>query len=291
MSRFKFRDALFSGRAQQELFHLRYVLLDAIHDRRASPDQVAAVAALRAQSHTLVAFTIAYNVPGALALLSDGMARFLPETPLVVCDNSDDPAAADAIRRFSVAAGRIYCRVPRAPLVKRHSSRSHASALNWVLHNLIIPSGVRRFATLDHDLVPLAPDDLSARIADQPCYGYVQHGARSRAWYLWPGYAIFDLDRIPRGKVNFGADRMLGLDTGGRMWTSLYRHMDETEFVPADVRPGFVPGIERARPHQIFDNWFHIGGVSYRGAQFDAVGVMRACFDADPDGLLASTRV
>ncbi|MEW6254850.1 MAG: hypothetical protein AB1592_02750 [Pseudomonadota bacterium] len=290
MSRVKFRDLLLQGSLQQTLFHARYRALDMLHHRQRSPDQAQALAALKQVKAPIVAFTVAFNVPQAISLLSDAMARFHPDVPLVVCDNSDDPAAPPQIRAFSAAAGRIYVRLPRAPLVKKFSSRSHATALNWTLRNLILPAGIRRFATLDHDLVPLAPDDLLARLADQPCYGYVQRHERSRAWYLWPGYALFDLDRIPAGKVNFGTDRMLGLDTGGRMWTTLYRHMDEATFRPAAIRSGIVPGYGDVKLHHIFDDWFHVGQVSYRDGNLNALGVMRDAFDADPDGLRAATR-
>lgn len=291
MNRVTFRDLLLQGPIQQSLFHARYLALDILHHRQRSPDQEKAVAALRASKAPLVAFTVAFNVPQAISLLSDAMARFHPGVPLVVCDNSDDPEAPPVIRAYCEAAGRVYCRLPRAPLVKKFSSRSHATALNWTLHNLIVPGGVRRFATLDHDLVPLGPDDLVARLGDQPCYGYVQqHDGRSRAWYLWPGYALFDLDRIPLRKVNFGTDRMLRLDTGGRMWTTLYRHMDETRFRRAEIRSGIVPGFGDVKLHHIFDDWFHVGQVSYRDGNLNALGVMRAAFDADPDGLMAATR-
>lgn len=290
MSRVKFRDALLQGSLQQALFHARYRALDMLHHRKRSPDQAQAVAALRRVKAPMVAFTVAFNVPQAISLLSDAMARFHPDVPLVVCDNSDDPEAPPLIRAYCEAAGRIYCRLPRAPLIKKFSSRSHATALNWTLRNLILPSGIRRFVTLDHDLVPLAPDDLLAHLKDQPCYGYVQQHGRSRAWYLWPGYAMFDLDRIPVRKVNFGTDRMLGLDTGGRMWTTLYRHMDEGTFHRADIRSGIVPGFAEVRLHHVFDDWFHVGQVSYRDGNLDALGVMRAAFDADPDHLRDATR-
>ncbi len=290
MSRLKFRDVFLAGTVQQSLFHLRYKLLDAIHHRQRAPDQAKVVQAIRDLDAPLVAFTVAFNVPSAISLLSDAMARFLPDVPLVVCDNSDDPSAPPKIREFCARAGRIYIRLPRAPLIKRFSSRSHATALNWILRNLILPAGVRRFATLDHDLVPLAPDDMLGHLATQGCYGYVQRHGRSRAWYLWPGYSLFDLDQIPVSKINFGTDRMLGLDTGGRMWTTLYRHFDETEFVPAPVRTGFVPGYENVRAHQIFDTWFHVGQVSYRDGNLDALGVMRSCFNADPEGLMEATK-
>lgn len=290
MSRVKFRDALLQGPLQQALFHARYRALDMLHHRKRSPDQAQAVAALRQVKAPMVAFTVAFNVPQAISLLSDAMARFHPDVPLVVCDNSDDPEAPPLIRAYCEAAGRIYCRLPRAPLIKKFSSRSHATALNWTLRNLILPSGTRRFVTLDHDLVPLGPDDLLAHLKDQPCYGYVQQHGRSRAWYLWPGYAMFDLDRIPVRKVNFGTDRMLGLDTGGRMWTTLYRHMDEGTFHRADIRSGIVPGFAEVRLHHVFDDWFHVGQVSYRDGNLDALGVMRAAFDADPDHLRDATR-
>lgn len=279
------RDRLFGGRFLQGLFHLRYELLDALHYRKRSPDQASTVVALRALDQPLVAFTIAFNVPEAVALLSDTMACFAPDMPLVVCDNSTDPAACARLRAICAEAGRLYCQVPRAPLVKFQSSRSHATALNWVLRNLIVPSGIHRFATLDHDLVLLGPDDLAGRLDRQPCYGYVRRQDRSRAWYLWPGFSLFDLNHIAPSVINFGTDRMLGLDTGGRMWNSVYRHMNPDTFVPATVREGQVPEADPNRLHQVFDAWFHVGQVSYRNGNLDVIAALRRRLERDPASL------
>ena len=280
-----FRDIVLGGPLQRGLFHLRYQVLDAIHYRQRSPDQAAAVAAIRALDAPVVAFTVAFNIPEAVALLSDAMARLTPSIPLIVCDNSTDPEASRKIRAFCEAAGRTYCRLPKAPLVKFHSSRSHATALNWILRNLILPAGVRKFATLDHDLVPLQGYDFAAKIKDQPCYGYVRRQDSSRAWYLWPGFAIFDLDRIKPSKINFGTDRMLGLDTGGRMWGTLYRHMDEASFVPAHVGEGVVEFGEEEHLHLVFDVWLHVGQVSYRNGNLAVLAELRRRLELDPASL------
>lgn len=74
------------------------------------------------------------NLPEAVALLSRAMARFLPGTPLVVCDNSNQAEARARIAAVCAARGHIYCPLPPAPLGRfsTNGSRNHAVALNWI---------------------------------------------------------------------------------------------------------------------------------------------------------------
>ncbi|MFG1359550.1 hypothetical protein [Xanthobacter pseudotagetidis] len=289
------REWLAGAPLAQRLRRTRNVVVDRIYRRRAAVGQEALVARLK--GHDALAFTIAFNQPGAVALLADAMARFVPAAELVVCDNSSDPAARAAIARLCGERRLAYCPLPPAPYRgARNGSRSHAVALNWVFRNLVRPAAPGVFAMLDHDLVPLAPTDLSALVRGQPCYGHVRRSDRPAcgAWYLWPGFTVFDFAAVGALALDFGTDTPLGLDTGGQNWAVLYRRLDLAglrrakvrSVYLADVHPGAGATGER-RASMLLDGWFHIGGAGHREGGLSALERTRAAFDADPDGLFA----
>lgn len=265
--------------------HLRYMLLDALFRPVRAEGQDQVLAALARHRGGTLAVTIAYNVPAAVALLAQGMARFLPGTPLLVADNSSEPAARAEIAAIAAAHGLIYISLPKAPLVRARTARSHAAAANWVFHNLIRPTAPKVFAMLDHDLVPLAPDDLAAHVARQPFYGYRRDATRAPAWYLWPGFSVFDF-AVARRALDFGPDRLLGTDTGGRNWYSLYSRVNPSALEWPTVRTVRVPTPDGwTEPKMLINGWLHVGGVSYRGG-VTALDVVAAAYGADPEGLL-----
>ncbi|MFG1477139.1 hypothetical protein V5F53_00575 [Xanthobacter sp. V4C-4] len=265
--------------------HARYAALDRLYRGRVAAGQDAVVRALSARRAETLALTIAYNVPEAVALLADSMRRFLPDTPLLVCDNSTDPEARAAHAVIAAEKGLPYLPLPPAPLVRTRSARSHAAAANWVFHNVIRPVAPKAFALLDHDLVALKPMDLGATVAHQPVYGAKRPSTRVKAWYLWPGFSVFDgsLAELP---LDFGPDRLLGTDTGGRNWHVLYRTLDVKAMTWPKVRTVAVPeaGGGWSEPKMLVDGWLHVGGASYRGG-VTALGAIRRAFDADPEGL------
>lgn len=277
----------------------RNLLVDRVYRDRRSADQEALVARLAGAGAPVLAFTVAFNMPGAISLLADAMARFVPGAALVVCDNSNDPAARAAIADICRGRGLFYCPLPPSPYRgARNGSRSHAVALNWVMHNLVRPSAPKVFAMLDHDLVPLGPVDLAALVANQPCYGMVRHSERDDgSWYLWPGYSIFDFAQVKDVPLDFGTDTPLTLDTGGQNWTRLYRRLDLARMRQATRRRVFledlvVPAegdepIERRGSMLVDDTWFHIGGAGHRVGGVSALERTQAAFAEDPDGLLA----
>lgn len=268
----------------------RNLLVDRIYRRRAAPGQAELVARLRGSDAPALAFTIAFNLPQAVALLADGMAHFLPGIPLVVCDNSSRPEARTAIAALCAARGLAYCSLPPAPLKGGvNGSRSHAVALNWVLHNLIRPAAPKVFALLDHDLVPLAPVDLAALVARQPAYGMVRHGTRFGGWFLWPGYSVFDFAAVAHLPLDFGTDTPLTLDTGGQNWSVLYRDLDLPGLAQAITRTAWLPDPETGtpEPYLLADGWLHVGGAGHRGGGAAALATVQAAYRADPDGLLA----
>lgn len=269
------------------LNHARYAALDRLYRTRPAAGQSEVVRALRAQGPRALALTIAYNVPEAVALLADSMARFLPDTPLVVCDNSTEPEARAAHAALAAQKGFHYLALPSAPLVRARSARSHAAAANWAFHNIVRRVAPEAFAFLDHDLVALKPMDLAAPVAHQPLYGVKRWSSRVRAWYLWPGFALFS-GALARRPLDFGPDRLLGTDTGGRNWYVLYRHLDAATMAWPKVRTVKVPEVDGgwSEPKMLMDGWLHVGGASYRGG-VTALDAIRRAFDADPDGLLA----
>lgn len=280
--------------AAEPLFHrlrrVRNVLVDRAYRRRTAPAQAELVARLRESRAPALAFTIAFNLPEAIALLADGMARFTPGIPLVVCDNSSQPEARAAIAALCAERGLAYCPLPPSPFKGgRNGSRSHGVALNWVLHSLIRPVGPKVFALLDHDLVPLAPVDLPGLVAHQPAYGMVRRGERFGGWYLWPGYSVFDLDALGHLPLDFGTDTPLTLDTGGQNWGVLYRTLDPARLERATTRTAWIadPVTGTPEPYLLADGWLHVGGAGHRGGGAQALATVRAAYDADPEGLLA----
>lgn len=289
------REWLVGAPLAQRLRRARNAAVDRLYRRRQAEGQDALVAVLKGRS--TLAFTIAFNQPGAVALLADAMARFVPAAGLVVCDNSTDAEARAAIARICADRGIAYCPLPPAPYRgARNGSRSHAVALNWVFHNLVRPAAPAVFAVLDHDLVPLAPADLATLVRGQPCYGHVRRSDRpgSPAWYLWPGFSVFDFRAVGALPLDFGTDTPLGLDTGGQNWRVLYCRLDRAGLRRAavrsvhlaDVYPG-AGGAGARRASMLLDGWFHIGGAGHREGGLSAVERARAAFDADPDGLFA----
>ncbi len=271
----------------------RNVVVDRIYARRRTPEQAEVVARIAAERAPVVAFTVAFNLPQAVDFLADAMGRFLPGTPLVVCDNSTDPAARTAIAALCARRGLIYCPLPPTPYRgARNGSRSHGVALNWIYANLIRPAAPRAFALLDHDLIPLEPTDLAARLAGQPCYGMVRHGEGNGAWYLWPGYCVFDFAAVKALPLDFGTDTPLTLDTGGQNWGVLYRHLDLAALRMSSRRRVHLadPETGEMEPFLLADGWLHVGGAGHRGGGAGALDRVRRAYEADPVGLIARLR-
>ncbi|MGQ3671525.1 hypothetical protein ACT6QG_03900 [Xanthobacter sp. TB0136] len=267
----------------------RNVVVDRIYRDRKAPGQEELVQRLR-QHREGLAFTVAFNMPEAISLLIAAMGRFTPDMPLVVCDNSSDPEAR--VRNAAICAAHqgppfiAYCDLPPVPFKGgRNGSRSHAVALNWIFHNLVRPVAPRVFALLDHDLVPLERVDLRALVADRPCYGMVR--SEGDAWYLWPGYCVFNFEKVGHLPLDFGTDTPLGLDTGGQNWSVLYRHLDRAA-CSALIRPMRVPDpLHGLSDHYLMvDSWLHAGGAGHGGEL--AFAAVRRAYENDPEGLLAN---
>ena len=277
------------------LFHgarrLRNVALDRIYAARRAEGQERLLAELSALRGRFLAVTVAFNLPEAVGFLSRAMARALPDVPLLVCDNSSDPGARAAIARLCAEQGRLYCPLPAVPRVSPNpnGSRSHGVALNWVWRNLIRPTQPSGFALLDHDLVPLAPHDLAARLAGQPAYGMVREGERFGGWYLWPGYSVFDFKAVAHLPLDFGTDTPRTLDTGGQNWRVLYRSLSRPALTMARTLQVWLDDPETgvAEPFLLVDDWLHVGGAGHRGGGAAALERVRRAYDTEgPQALL-----
>lgn len=270
------------------LRRLRNRAVDLIYRHRRAEGQDALVERLKAERAPVLAFTVAFNMPQAIAFLADAMARFTPALPLVVCDNSTDPQARAAIARLCAERGLAYCALPPSPYRGgRNGSRSHAVALNWIWANLVRPAAPRAVALIDHDLIPLEPVDLAARLAGQPCYGMLREGQGNGAWYLWPGYSVFDYAAVKDLPMDFGTDTPLTLDTGGQNWSVLYRRLDLRQMRQATRQRVFLTDPETGETEHFLlaDGWLHVGGAGHRGGGPGALARVRQAYDADPDGL------
>lgn len=271
---------------------LRNVMLDRVYATRRADGQERVLAALEAVRGRFLAVTIAFNLPEAVAFLSEGMAHSLPDVPLLVCDNSSDPQARAAIAQVCARYGHVYCPLPPVPRISPNvnGSRSHGVALNWVWRNLLRRVRPAAFALLDHDLVPLSGTSLASQLKGQPAYGMVREGERFGGWYLWPGYSLFDFAAVEHLPLDFGTDTPRTLDTGGQNWRILYRRLARSGLRTARTLQVWLDDPETGEPEPflLVDDWLHVGGAGHRGGGAAALARVRRAYEAEgPQALLA----
>lgn len=213
-----------------------------------------------------VLFTIAFNLPWAIDLLIRSTRVHMPEWNLVVLDNSNKPEMRVEIRAICERLGVPYVALPKNP--ERSPNRSHGIALNWAWRNIIRPKQPKYFGLLDHDCFPFAPTPACSRIARQAVDGLrIKPRFVEGAWYIWAGYCFFNTSMIGRRDLDFNHDQGMRLDTAGRNWSKLYRHLDVSghDFIVSHKL--MLPACEGTGEFgytQIGDTLLHIGGGSYR---------------------------
>jgi hypothetical protein len=208
----------------------------------------------------VLVLAVAYNTPWVIDLHTEAAKRNVAGT-LVVCDNSSRAAARREIEAICDARG-----VPYLPLpfnIEYHPCRSHGIALNWIYYNIIDRLRPRVFAFLDHDLFAIDRFDPSALIADQPVYGRINPS--DWGWNLWAGYCMFDRAAVARFIPDFNNDNPRLLDTGGRNWTQIYRHLDRSRLRFAAEGMLQIRLADSVRPVTVqqIDNCLHVGGASF----------------------------
>jgi hypothetical protein len=210
-----------------------------------------------------IAIVIAFEQPWALDWQLRMAARNLPGTQLLVFDNSRDEEKRRQVRHVCDRHDIPCLGLPSYRT--RHVNRSHGMAMSWVYHNVVVPLEPEIFGYLDHDLIPVEPVDVAARLNEQPVFGLANRGNHGH-WSLWAGYCFYRY-AFTRGKpLNFLYDFSRELDTGGRNWNVLYRPLDRApiRFAPQEFVPLHPAGQPEARKVEIVDRaWVHVGGVSY----------------------------
>jgi len=219
------------------------------------------MAELERKRPEIVAVAVAYNTPWVIDLTTQITRRNLVGT-LVVCDNSRQAAARSEIERICRDRGVPYLALPFNP--EHHPCRSHGIAINWVYYNVIDRLRPRVFGFLDHDLFAIERLDLAALVADQPVYGLLNRS--DWGWNLWAGFCAFDRAAIAGFLPDFNNDNPRLLDTGGRNWTQIYRHLDRGRIRFADSRTLeiYLPDDGRRLTVQTVDDCLHVGGASFR---------------------------
>jgi hypothetical protein len=211
-----------------------------------------------------VTIAIAFNTPWVIDLLLR-TTRLHLKGPLVIVDNSRDAAARLAIETMCRDRDVPYIGLPSNP--ERHPCRSHGIAMNWVYYNLISAWKPGLFGYLDHDLFPLAAIDPAERLAGRAAYG--KPNESRWGWNLWAGYCFFDRRKIERFRPDFNHDVPRHLDTGGRNWMRIYRHLAEGEYGFSEIEQIPVDAVqdgERLRI-QSLDGALHVGGASFGPAR------------------------
>lgn len=244
----------------------RNKIVDRAYSRRGSPDLKAVRAALPTGGDANLLITIAFNVPWVIELLARAVRRHMPEWTLVVADNSNDAAKREEIRAVCAASGTPYLGLPPNP--EWSPNRSHGIALNWVWRNLIRPTKHRRFGFIDHDCFPVGPNEVLATLERQPVAGpAISPKSVDNAWFLWAGCMFFDRAAIGDRDLDFNHDQRLRLDTGGRVWHTLYRHLDRNSLTFMKRGDFPIPRIGGGEPvlvDCIGRTLMHINGASYR---------------------------
>jgi hypothetical protein len=195
------------------------------------PDDLTALRPRLRSKNLLI--TIAYNYPDVIGQQIPLVKKHVRDCIHVIADNSSNPVAAGTIRDLAGSHGSQYVRIPSFEWESPNASHSHA--LNWTWWNVIRPAGPAAFGFIDHDIFPVRATDPFAPLAGYPVAGRVWDGQFDGRWHLWAGFCFFRTDYVNGRRLNFALDFYGGLDTGGRNWKPLYRHLDR-DAVPD---PGF----------------------------------------------------
>lgn len=217
----------------------------------------------RELANTNIALVIAFEQPWALNWLLKMANRNVSDMTVMVFDNSRSASKRIEIERVCKTNHTPYLALPSNPT--RHVNRSHGMAMTWVYYNVVRAINPRIFGFIDHDLIPVRKVSIADKLTGQPVYGLLNRN-KFGFWSLWAGYCFFDYAGTEGKTINFLYDFSRDLDTGGRNWNSLYRHLEPRQLRVAGSENIItkVSSSENSRPAQFIDgNWLHIGGISY----------------------------
>ena len=126
----------FNGNASiRSLKNRRNALVDGYFRRRNRSQGVVLADRLRADSTEKVCFTIAYNAPWTLDLLTAAWGKYCKSFRLVVIDNSSSRQHRALNRRICEARSLAYLGLPSNP--EWSPNRSNGISMNWTYHNVV----------------------------------------------------------------------------------------------------------------------------------------------------------
>ena len=244
------------------------------YTRKDSNSAAQAAIALNNSDEKELCITIAFNTPWTIDLLIDSWQHYCKETRLLVADNSNKREASEEIRKICDTKNISYIKLPKNPV--RHPSRSHGLALNWTWRNLVAKlKHLERVGFIDHDCYPIKPckpnyiSDTFALGILKPCW--IEN---SPAINFWAGFLFFASRselRLDQFKFNFLPDALNGLDTGGKNWQRVYKHLNASDVSKAKSRT--ISAQEFFKTESINEKWslqlieesfIHVSGVSHK---------------------------
>jgi hypothetical protein len=229
----------------------------------------------------ILLIVVGFNNPQLIQIQIRLFRNFIKDKyVLLIADNSSDKNMSTLIYKKCLLEKVDYIKVPRQNMFK--NSNSHALALNWVFQKIVKHSQFNIVGLLDHDIFPIRDIFLSDRIKNKLAFGVLHHGSYIDIhdnfirkvltdWYLWPGYAFYNLDELKKYKVDFRTSNINNkhFDTGGRNWYSIYSKVpiEKFSFVAFDnIKIGdgnsrqnnYVDIIDESWLHLINgSNWYH----------------------------------
>ena len=257
--------------AVRSVKNLRNRIIDQGFRRCGRADGRAFAERLQAEGVRDAAFTIAFNCPWAVDLLTRSWTVHQPGLPLVVVDNSSDASARAA--HADICDRRAVRYLPLPPNPEWSPNRSHGIALNWVWFNVVRPAGLELAGFVDHDLIPVAPFDIRRVVRGRAAYG--MRGAsltHPQAWNLWAGYCFVRPSAAEGFEVDFKHRIEHGLDTGGGNWRGFYRWLGDDSVGEAGYRWerfDLGDGGPAAKLLLLDEAFLHLDGASYRSALQD----------------------
>jgi hypothetical protein len=249
--------------------------------RKATHSARPTVEYLNSSAEKELCITIAFNTPWTIDLLIDSWGHYCGETRLLVADNSNNPEASKKIRRTCKTKNIAYIKLPKNPV--NHPSRSHGLALNWTWRNVVAKlNHLERVGFIDHDCYPIKPCRPN-HMSDAFAFGVPKSSwiENSRAMNIWAGFVFFASrsgQRLDSFKFNFLPDALHGLDTGGKNWASVYKHLTASDIAETKYRT--ISAQEFFKTNSIDSRWslqlieetfIHISGVSHK-REFESFG-------------------
>ena len=185
---------------------------------------------------------VAFNNAELIQIQIRLFRKFIKENyVLLIADNSSDDKNSDLIYAKCIHEKVDDIKVPRQKMFK--NSTSHAIALNWVYKKIIYNCKFDTVGFLDHDIFPIKDTFIAEKIKNKLAFGVLNYAMDintkdiwsirgTQDWYLWPGYAFFNVSCLKKLNVDFRPILLKNkhFDTGGRNWFNIYSKFPVDKF-------------------------------------------------------------